>query len=161
MNRIDDICKMFGVVKGEYFKLRNKDGIMIGGLILHFEDDGLLCNEESDPTYLINGYIHNSDYYFRQIATGEVDVVTFKQTSEKEHTLLEQLPKEYNWIVMDEHGLLQLYKEKPLKQYISTCYYWDDDEEKPTLFPYKHLFKCVKFTDNEATSINELLNLRK
>ena len=76
------------------------------------------------------------------------------ELSEAERTILENLYRDSNYITRDECGELWLFENRPIKK----DHIWDFLDgfgEKFNL--YKHLFKMVKWEDEEPTLIADLL----
>ena len=81
-----------------------------------------------------------------------------------EAIILSRLPKKWKWIVRDRSGALYLLTVKPKKD--RHGWVFNDKGTKKyhscwsdlSAFPYRHLFKCVKWSDSEPTNINRLLN---
>ena len=70
--------------------------------------------------------------------------------TEDEKTILRNVPQYYKWIARDGNGVVCLYPDKPHKS--KTL--WDSHG---VLFPFHHLFKFIKWEDDEPYSIEELL----
>ena len=74
--------------------------------------------------------------------------------SEVERVILENLYRDSNYITRDESGELWLFENKPIKK----DYIWDFLNGFGENFNlYKHLFKMVKWEDEEPTLIADLL----
>jgi len=81
-----------------------------------------------------------------------------KQTpklTEAERVILENLPKEYKWIVRngDREETLHLFKERPNK----SRFFWDFNENYWSFYEFKHLFQFIKWSDDEPYEISKLL----
>ena len=75
---------------------------------------------------------------------------------EAERIILENIDKDYKWIARDEDGSLVLHSEEPQKEYM--CNTWmNDGAEHDILSPFDHLFRFIKWEDEEAYNIEELL----
>ena len=70
--------------------------------------------------------------------------------TEDEKVILRNVPQYYKWIARDGNGVVCLYPDKPHKS--KTI--WDS---YGTLFPFHHLFKFIKWEDEEPYLIEELL----
>ena len=68
-----------------------------------------------------------------------------------EKVILKNIPKKYKYIARDRSGLIFLYSKKPSKCDYSWIGYND------IAFPYYHLFRFIKWEDDEPYSIKELL----
>ena len=76
--------------------------------------------------------------------------------SEVERVILENLYRDSNYITRDESGELWLFENKPIKK----DYIWDFLNGFGENFNlYKHLFKMVKWEDEEPTLIADLLEV--
>lgn len=76
--------------------------------------------------------------------------------TEDEKVILRNLPKKYKWIARDEdEELLYAYEEKPSKD----NGFWRDykGENWGSLSLFNHLFRFIKFEDDEPYNIEELL----
>ena len=94
----------------------------------------------------------------RLTLTGRLDTI-----DANEAIILSCLPKKWKWIARDCSGELYLFTVKPKKDRYGWFFnekgtksysYWSD----LAAFPYKHRFKCVKWSDSEPTNITRLLN---
>lgn len=84
--------------------------------------------------------------------------------TEDEKTILRNLPAEYKWITRDENSKLYIYQDKPKKcmdvwmrgrgSMFSLC-----DQRYSPLYLFDHLFKMVKWEDDEPWKIEDLLKL--
>ena len=70
--------------------------------------------------------------------------------TEDEKVILRNVPQYYKWIARDGNGVMCLYPDKPHKS--KTI--WDS---YGVLFPFHHLFKFIKWEDEETYLIEELL----
>lgn len=70
-----------------------------------------------------------------------------------EKAILKNLPKNIEWIARDQNGRLYLYYKKPQKELAV----WDSDWMECDFAPYYHLFKFIKWEDEEPYNIDELL----
>ena len=78
------------------------------------------------------------------------------ELSEVERVILENLYMDSNYITRDESGELWLFENKPIKK----DYSWDLLNGFGENFNlYKHLFKMVKWEDDEPTLISDLLEV--
>lgn len=70
-----------------------------------------------------------------------------------EYCILKNIDPKYQWIARDKNNRIWLYEEKPFK---------DDDEwsamESSYFDVFNHLFKFIKWEDEEPHNIQELLN---
>ena len=78
------------------------------------------------------------------------------EISEVERTILKNLYRDSNYITRDESGELWLFENRPVKKY----YGWDFLNGFGENFNlYKHLFKMIKWEDEEPTLISDLLEV--
>ena len=76
------------------------------------------------------------------------------ELSEVERVILENLYRDSNYITRDESGELWLFENRPIKK----DYSWDLLNGFGENFNlYKHLFKMIKWEDEEPTLISDLL----
>lgn len=75
--------------------------------------------------------------------------------NEDERSILWNLSEEYKWIVRDESGLIYLFTNKPFKALNRWVGY------DLLMFPFEHIFKFIKWEDEEPYSIEELLGEEK
>lgn len=71
--------------------------------------------------------------------------------SEDEKAILRNVPKHYEWIARDIDGCLYVYASKPQKGITM----WES--VGLPMIPFIHLFKFIKWEDDEPYSIEELL----
>lgn len=75
--------------------------------------------------------------------------------TEDEKTILRNLPSNYEWIARDKNGMLCVYPDKPSKGGTT----WWGSLRHRSLDVFDHLFKMVKWEDDEPWKIEDLLNL--
>lgn len=75
--------------------------------------------------------------------------------TEDEKTILRNLPGKYEWIARDESGVLYIYHDKPKKN----SFAWAVGFGSRCLNLFDHLFKMVKWEDDEPWKIEDLLKL--
>lgn len=74
--------------------------------------------------------------------------------TDDEKVILRNLPKKYKYIARDKNGYLCVYKENPTKKITS----WINDINKfEFLILFNHLFKFIKWEDEEPYLIEDLL----
>ena len=73
------------------------------------------------------------------------------QLTEDEKVILRNLPKEYKWIARDLSGMVYIFIERPEKG--QAIWYGCGQP----MIPFYHLFKFIKWEDEEPYSIEELL----
>ena len=70
--------------------------------------------------------------------------------------ILRNIDPKYKYIARDGSGELCVYTEEPTKQ---ECF-WMSSETAKTFNPFNHLFKVVKWEDEEPWLIEDLLKLQ-
>lgn len=75
--------------------------------------------------------------------------------TEDEKAILRNLPGNYEWIARDESGVLYIYQDKPEKN----SFAWAVRFGSRCLSLFDHLFKMVKWEDEEPWKIEDLLKL--
>ena len=76
-----------------------------------------------------------------------------------ERVILKNIDKDYKWIAREKEGSLILYYDKPCKYEVNGFWknkIWDEEFNM-----YKHLFKMIKWSDEEPTLIEELLGVEE
>ena len=71
--------------------------------------------------------------------------------TEDEKVILRNVPKYYKWIARDNSGSLYVYASKPKKRFTT----WESNGAP--LIPFAHIFKFIKWEDDEPYSIEDLL----
>lgn len=74
---------------------------------------------------------------------------------EAERVILENIDKEYKWIVRNEGGHLMVFECKPKKG--TDFWHTDDDGYYTNIRPFNHLFQFIKWEDDQPYNIEELL----
>lgn len=75
--------------------------------------------------------------------------------TDAEKVILNNLDKRFNYIARDNNNNLFVYPEEPHKR--KPGHWSDDSNEYGSLFVYDHLFKFIKWTDEEPYLIEDLL----
>ena len=143
---------------GNAVKLRNGDTMLF---CWHFPDE-ILVNLEGRKFITFDSYrkdltdVDNAlefdimkvykDYTCKELLWERKD----PKITEDEKVILRNVPQYYKWIARDGNGVVCLYPDKPHKS--KTI--WDS---YGTLFPFHHLFKFIKWEDEEPYLIEELL----
>lgn len=127
--------------------------------------DGDLKDDESEVVSSLMFYnahwehTGTDDNDYDIVAVYELNEVWKREEStitEDEKTILRNLPDKYEWIARDGDGELYIYTEKPHK----TADYWGLVTNVPVcLGLFAHLFKMVKWEDDEPWKIEDLLKL--
>ena len=83
------------------------------------------------------------------------------EISEVERVILKNVDKEYKYIARDKNGSLFLYSKEISKFADEWCFDGDKniDGNHSNFGLFKHLFKMVKFEDDEPTLISDLLEV--
>lgn len=92
------------------------------------------------------------------VAVYELNEVWKREEStitEDEKVILRNLPGKYEWIARDESGVLYIYHDKPKKN----SFAWAVGFGSRCLNLFDHLFKMVKWEDEEPWKIEDLLKL--
>ena len=130
--------------------------------------DGDLKDDESEVVSSLMFY--NARWEHTGTDDNDYDIVAVYELSEvwkreeltlteDEKAILRNLPEKFKWIARDENGKLCIYRNKPgrLQRVWSGEEDGEDDFEYLNLF--NHLFKMVKWEDDEPWNTEDLLNL--
>ena len=129
-----DLCKIFGVEKGEKFKIDGYEDI-------YFIENGYL--------YYIGDYGEKKSYLNINDVAGKnvIKLPKKKEFTDDELCILRNIDKEYKWIAKDRDGDLWIYTNKPKKEYDR---YWRDCSSSKSLsFEPLDIFKNSLFTEIE------------
>lgn len=107
--------------------------------------DERLIDDDGDKKYDIVAVYELNEVWRREETT----------ITEDEKTILRNLPRRYEWIARDENGLLYIFQGKPKKKEFT----WIVGFGSRCLNLFDHLFKMVKWEDDEPWRIEDLLNL--
>jgi hypothetical protein len=141
-NYMPEVAKMLGVGIEEEFRLLSFDDYKY-----KFTNEGLLeCHISNNDWY------DNENNVLNLLLVGDCIVIKQPQLTPAEKTVLENLPKEFNWVARDEDNMLSLYGSKPKKKNNQ----WDG-EKFALLNIFNHLFQFIKWENEEPYSIKELL----
>ena len=149
MNKMLDLCKLFGVKEGEEFKIYGYEAI-------YFIENGYLYYIDIDS-------IKKKSYLIINDIAGEniIKLPKKKQFTDDELCILRNIDKEYKWIAKDRDGDLWIYTNKPKKEYDR---YWKDCSSSKSLsFEPLDIFKNSLFTeieweDEEPVYIDDYVN---
>lgn len=75
--------------------------------------------------------------------------------TDDEKAILRSLDEKWKWLAKNKNGLLFLHEEKPYK-YINGAM-WENNGWRYKLEIFNHLFKFIKWEDEEPYNIDELL----
>ena len=148
-----------------------KSDLVAGKHVVKYRNGGFRFVGHSDE--LLDGdghYMHGLRYYderLNDLNSGEkMDIVAVYELNEvwkreeptiteDEKAILRNLPDEYKWIARDEDSKLYFYRDKPEK-----CVdVWMSGRGSIFLYLFNHLFKMVKWEDDEPWKIEDLLKL--
>ena len=127
---------------GEYGILLDGEGN--GVHTLNSYDESLLSNNGAKPLDIV------AVYELNEVWKREEPTIT-----EDERVILLNLPSNYEWIARDKNGELYLYQGKPEK----SANVWENKRTCRSLDLFNHLFKMVKWEDDEPWNTEDLLNL--
>ena len=152
-------------------KCMKKSDLVAGKHVVKYRDGGFRFVGHSDE--LIDGdghYMHGLRYYDERLndlnAGGKMDIVAVYELkevwkreeptiTEDEKTILRNLPGKYEWIARNENSTLFIYQDKPRKRTDT----WRSERDYRLFNLFNHLFKMVKWEDDEPWKIEDLLKL--
>lgn len=75
--------------------------------------------------------------------------------TDDEKAILRNIDKNYEWIARDNDSMLFVFTGKPIKK----DYYWkcEDEDDECCVYLFDHLFKSIKWEDEEPYLIEDLL----
>jgi len=141
-NLIPLIAKELGVEIGEEFKDSQNN-------LYRFQEKSLERFDIKEQRYKMR------DDYLRLFINGHKSIIKLPQKpklTEDEKAILRNLPKKYKYIARDNSGELFVYEDKPKKDGDGWTSYRFDFSNL-----FKHLFQFIKWEDEEAYNIEELL----
>ena len=146
MNKMLDLCKIFGVEKGEKFKIDGYEDI-------YFIENGYL--------YYIGDYGEKKSYLNINDVAGNnvIKLPKKKEFTDDELCVLKNIDKKYKWIARDKvdrdeydnYGNLNIYLGKPNKSTVS----WLPSDEYCEFHAYNHLFQSIKWEDEEPVYVGD------
>ena len=144
-----DLCKIFGVEKGEKFKIDGYEDI-------YFIENGYL--------YYIGDYGEKKSYLNINDVAGKnvIKLPKKKEFTDDELCILRNIDKKYKWITRDKvdrdeydnYGNLNIYLGEPNKSTVS----WLPSDEYCEFHAYNHLFQSIKWEDEEPVYIDDYVN---
>lgn len=138
-----DLCKIFGVEKGEKFKIYGYEDI-------YFIENGYL--------YYIGDYGEKKSYLNINDVAGKnvIKLPKKKEFTDDELCVLRNIDKKYKWIARDKSGNLCIFDEKPNKNEEI----WDNviRSDFIELNCYNSLFNSIQWEDNEPVYIDDYVN---
>ena len=131
------------------FRFVRNDGLL-------FDSDGLHCHSLDVYDERLNEPYDSKTLDI--VAVYELNEVWKREDltiSEDEKAILRNLPANYEWIARDEDSKLYIYRDKPEKN----VDVWMSGRGSIFLYLFIHLFKMVKWEDDEPWKIEDLLKL--
>ena len=132
MNKMLDLCKIFGVEKGEEFKINGYEAI-------YFIENGYLYYIDIDNIKK-KSYLNINDVAGKNI----IKIPKKKNFTDDELCILKNINKEYKWIAKDRDGDLWIYTNEPKKEDDG---HWRDCSSKSLSFEPLDIFKNSLFTE--------------
>ena len=148
-----DLCKIFGVEKGEKFKIDGYEDI-------YFIENGYL--------YYIGDYGEKKSYLNINDVAGKnvIKLPKKKEFTEYELNILKNIDKKYKYIARDkkydndniEVGRLFVFTGYPTK----SCDMWDVPYERDySEIPFNDIFKSIQWEDDEPVCIDDYVTRNK
>ena len=138
-----DLCKIFGVEKGEKFKIDGYEDI-------YFIENGYL--------YYIGDYGEKKSYLNINDVAGKnvIKLPKKKEFTDDELCVLKNIDKKYKWIARDKSGNLCIFDEKPNKNEEI----WDNviRSDFIELNCYNSLFNSILWEDEEPVYIDDYVD---
>ena len=135
-----DLCKIFGVEKGEKFKIDGYEDI-------YFIENGYL--------YYIGDYGEKKSYLNINDVAGKnvIKLPKKKEFTDDELCVLKNIDKKYKWIARDKSGSLCIFDEKPKKSEEM----WDNVTHSDfiELGCFNNLFNSINWEDEEPIRIDD------
>lgn len=148
---------------GNVVELRNKAVYLYnftGVPLLSFngEEGKDISQYKKDLTFINNTYPEldimkvYKDFTFKELLWERKEPIML---SDDEKAILRNINENYVWIARNENGMLFVFTEKPFK----LEYYWKCENEDAECYVYffDHLFKSIKWEDEEPYNIEDLL----
>ena len=137
-----DLCKIFGVEKGEKFKIDGYEDI-------YFIENGYL--------YYIGDYGEKKSYLNINDVVGKniIKIPKKKNFSRETLNFFEFIDKEYKWIAKDKDGEVWIFIDKPKKSNVSWANF---GSYKPLDVIKNSLFTEIKWEDEEPIYIDDYVN---
>lgn len=78
-----------------------------------------------------------------------------KEFTEDEKIIARNIDKKYKWISRNSYGNIYVHQNKPMK--LNAC--WDEAFTRSgEFFVFNHMFKSIKWEDDEPTRISDIYN---
>ena len=138
-----DLCKIFGVEKGEKFKIDGYEDI-------YFIENGYL--------YYIGDYGEKKSYLNINDVAGKnvIKLPKKKEFTDDELCVLKNIDKKYKWIARDRWEEMWIYSDKPKKE--DEQWNWNTYNFKPLNIFKNSLFTEIKWEDEEPVYIDDYVN---
>ena len=135
-----DLCKIFGVEKGEKFKIDGYEDIYFieNGYLYYIGD----CGEKKS-------YLNINDVAGKNI----IKLPKKKQFTDDELCILRNIDKKYKLVARDKNGDLYAYPYRPMKG----ATYWGKGSHE-SLFTFNSLFTEIKWEDEEPVYIDDYVD---
>ena len=144
VNKMLDLCKIFGVEEGEEFKFCEYGDIyFIQNGYLYFID----IDSIEKKSYLNINYVAGKNI---------IKLQKKKQFTDDELCILRNIDKEYKWIARDRWGEMWIYSDKPKKE--DEQWNWNTYYFKPLNIFKNSLFTEIKWEDEEPVYIDDYVN---
>ena len=142
MNKMLDLCKIFGVEKGEKFKIDGYEDIYFieNGYLYYIGD----CGEKKS-------YLNINDVAGKNV----IKLPKKKNFSRETLNFFEFIDKEYKWIAKDKDGEVWIFIDKPKKSNVSWANF---GSYKPLDVIKNSLFTEIKWEDEEPIYIDDYVN---
>lgn len=139
-----DLCKIFGVEKGEKFKIDGYEAI-------YFIQNGYLYLIDIDSVKK-KSYLNINDVAGKNV----IKLPKKKEFTDDELCVLKNIDKKYRWIARDKSGNLCIFDDKPNKNEEI----WDNviRSDFIELNCYNSLFNSIQWEDNEPVYIDDYVN---
>ena len=139
-----DLCKIFGVEKGEKFKIYGYEDIYFieNGYLYYIGDYG----EKKSYLNIKKSYLNINDVAGKNI----IKIPKKKQFTDDELCILRNIDKKYKLVARDKNGDLYAYPYRPMKG----ATYWGKGSHE-SLFTFNSLFTEIKWEDEEPIYIDD------
>lgn len=116
----------------------------------YLEFDDLHINDKEDYKFSIMKVY--KDYTLKELLWERKEK---PKLTDDEKAILRNINENYVWIARNENGMLFVFTEKPFK----LEYYWkcEDEDAECYVYFFDHLFKSIKWEDEEPYLIEDLL----
>ena len=136
-----DLCKIFGVEKGEKFKIDGYEDI-------YFIENGYLYYIDIDSIKK-KSYLNINDVAGKNV----IKLPKKKEFTDDELCILRNIDKKYKLVARDKNGDLYAYPYRPMKG----ATYWGKGSHE-SLFTFNSLFTEIKWEDEEPVYIDDYVD---